>query len=304
MLLGQAPLFASYMEVLEGLGVKAVINLCDEFKGPTRTYRRNGVSLLWLRTVDHLEPTVEVGDRPHTHRRCTACTHHTTRAHTGPPPGDAHSVQLHRAPPQARLGRVHTLQVGSRAQRGGGDGVVDAPPEDGRDGRAEAAAQRAQGAKAKPMRPGCGLMHPGCGLMHPGCALVYPRCAPSSTSRRTSSSSTVSALAAVAGAGAATTTSSAAGPCHMRRRLLKTGGGVSHVLWVRTCTAAWEVGKAGLAPFMIVRGPSRRALRLGTTRSSRLSWRHSRTSRSRRCLTLTASSNALTGAPNLSRARA
>ena len=118
-LLGQAPLFASYMEVLEDLGVKAVINLCDEFKGPTRTYRRNGVSLLWLRTVDHLEPTVEVGDRPHTHRRCTTCTHHTTRAHTAhPPPGDAHSVQLHRAPPQARLGRVHTLQVGPRAQRG------------------------------------------------------------------------------------------------------------------------------------------------------------------------------------------
>ena len=67
------------MEELEGLGVKAIINLCDEYKGPTRTYRRNGVSLLWLRTVDHLEPTVEVGDRPHTHRtcthrKCTACT--------------------------------------------------------------------------------------------------------------------------------------------------------------------------------------------------------------------------------------
>ena len=36
------------MEELEGLGVKAIINLCDEYKGPTRTYRRNGVSLLWL----------------------------------------------------------------------------------------------------------------------------------------------------------------------------------------------------------------------------------------------------------------
>ena len=41
------------------MGVKAVINLCDEFKGPTRFYRRNGISLLWLKTVDHLEPTVE-----------------------------------------------------------------------------------------------------------------------------------------------------------------------------------------------------------------------------------------------------
>jgi atypical dual specificity phosphatase len=47
------------MQTMQALGVRAVINLCDEFKGPTRTYQHNGVSLLWLRTVDHLEPTVE-----------------------------------------------------------------------------------------------------------------------------------------------------------------------------------------------------------------------------------------------------
>ena len=58
-LLGQAPLFTSYLHELDSMGVKAVINLCDEFKGPTRFYRRNGISLLWLKTVDHLEPTVE-----------------------------------------------------------------------------------------------------------------------------------------------------------------------------------------------------------------------------------------------------
>ena len=80
------------MEELEGLGVKAIINLCDEYKGPTRTYRRNGVSLLWLRTVDHLEPTVEVGDlcihiprahiarAPHAHRRSRSTYAH--RMHT------------------------------------------------------------------------------------------------------------------------------------------------------------------------------------------------------------------------------
>ena len=58
-LLGQAPLFHTQMQTMQALGVRAVINLCDEFKGPTRTYQHNGVSLLWLRTVDHLEPTVE-----------------------------------------------------------------------------------------------------------------------------------------------------------------------------------------------------------------------------------------------------
>ena len=36
----------------------AVVNLCDEFMGPAAEYRKHGISLLWLRTVDHLEPTV------------------------------------------------------------------------------------------------------------------------------------------------------------------------------------------------------------------------------------------------------
>ena len=57
-LLGQAPLFKSQLRELETLGVSAIVNLCDEFMGPTDAYRKDGVSLLWLRTVDHLEPTV------------------------------------------------------------------------------------------------------------------------------------------------------------------------------------------------------------------------------------------------------
>ncbi|KAL1528217.1 hypothetical protein AB1Y20_009576 [Prymnesium parvum] len=58
-LLGQAPLFRSQLDKLQDLGVRSVVNLCDEFKGPASAYRRRGFLLLWLRTVDHLEPTVE-----------------------------------------------------------------------------------------------------------------------------------------------------------------------------------------------------------------------------------------------------
>jgi atypical dual specificity phosphatase len=58
-ILGQAPLFKSQLSELEQLGVNAIVNLCDEYKGKAAEYRKQGVSLLWLRTVDHLEPTVE-----------------------------------------------------------------------------------------------------------------------------------------------------------------------------------------------------------------------------------------------------
>lgn len=58
-LLGQAPLFASQLDELESLGVGAIVNLCDEFKGLGRQYSKRKISLLWLKTVDHLEPTVE-----------------------------------------------------------------------------------------------------------------------------------------------------------------------------------------------------------------------------------------------------
>jgi len=58
-LLGQAPLFDSQLKELEHLNARAIINLCDEFKGPARYYKRKKIDLLWLKTVDHKEPTVE-----------------------------------------------------------------------------------------------------------------------------------------------------------------------------------------------------------------------------------------------------
>ena len=70
-LLGQAPLFDSQIKTLESLGVKAIINLCDEFKGPARTYRKKKMTLLWLKTVDHMEPTVEA-----MHTACSFIEHH------------------------------------------------------------------------------------------------------------------------------------------------------------------------------------------------------------------------------------
>lgn len=58
-LLGAAPIRTKQLRELDLLGVKAVVNLCDEYKGPAKLYKRNGVALLWLRTIDHCEPTVE-----------------------------------------------------------------------------------------------------------------------------------------------------------------------------------------------------------------------------------------------------
>lgn len=39
-------------------GVRGVINMCDEYRGPTAQYERLGMKELWLRTVDHFEPSV------------------------------------------------------------------------------------------------------------------------------------------------------------------------------------------------------------------------------------------------------
>lgn len=43
---------------LHRMGVRGVINLCDEFRGPRRQYSRLGMKELWLPTVDHFEPSV------------------------------------------------------------------------------------------------------------------------------------------------------------------------------------------------------------------------------------------------------
>ena len=41
------------------LGVRAVINMCDEYRGPVEAYSREGIKQLWLPTVDHFEPSLE-----------------------------------------------------------------------------------------------------------------------------------------------------------------------------------------------------------------------------------------------------
>jgi len=38
--------------------VRGVINMCDEYRGPTKQYDRLGISELHLKTVDHFEPSV------------------------------------------------------------------------------------------------------------------------------------------------------------------------------------------------------------------------------------------------------
>jgi atypical dual specificity phosphatase len=39
--------------------VEGVINLCEEYRGPDRTYRKLGIRHLHLPTTDHFEPSLE-----------------------------------------------------------------------------------------------------------------------------------------------------------------------------------------------------------------------------------------------------
>ena len=39
--------------------VRGVVNLCEEYRGPTQSYKRLGMRQLWLPTTDHFEPSVE-----------------------------------------------------------------------------------------------------------------------------------------------------------------------------------------------------------------------------------------------------
>jgi atypical dual specificity phosphatase len=39
--------------------VRAVVNLCAEYKGPVHQYAELGMTQLWLPTVDHFDPSVE-----------------------------------------------------------------------------------------------------------------------------------------------------------------------------------------------------------------------------------------------------
>lgn len=59
-ILGGAPFgFANYPEKLyTEYGVRGVVNLCEEYQGPDRQYRKLGIDHLRLPTVDHFEPQV------------------------------------------------------------------------------------------------------------------------------------------------------------------------------------------------------------------------------------------------------
>lgn len=58
--IGGAPLgFVGMPERLhDDKAVRGVINMCDEYRGPIKKYDRLGMEELWLRTVDHFEPSV------------------------------------------------------------------------------------------------------------------------------------------------------------------------------------------------------------------------------------------------------
>ena len=59
--LGAAPLvWLGHVDALYARGVRAVINMCDEYPGPIQAYRRVGIEQLHLPTLDHTEPTPEM----------------------------------------------------------------------------------------------------------------------------------------------------------------------------------------------------------------------------------------------------
>lgn len=59
--MGGAPFgFVDYPDRLyNDFGVRGVINLCEEYRGPLRKYKELGMEHLYLPTTDHFEPTVE-----------------------------------------------------------------------------------------------------------------------------------------------------------------------------------------------------------------------------------------------------
>ncbi|OQS00906.1 hypothetical protein ACHHYP_02151 [Achlya hypogyna] len=58
--LGAVPIAAlGYVDKMHARGVRAVVNLCDEYEGPVAAYRAAGIKQLWIPTVDHTEPSLE-----------------------------------------------------------------------------------------------------------------------------------------------------------------------------------------------------------------------------------------------------
>ncbi|KAG9405780.1 Phosphatidylglycerophosphatase and protein-tyrosine phosphatase 1 [Aphanomyces cochlioides] len=58
--LGAVPIvMMGHVSQLVSRGVRAVVNLCDEYEGPVAEYKKNNITQLRLPTVDHTEPTLD-----------------------------------------------------------------------------------------------------------------------------------------------------------------------------------------------------------------------------------------------------
>mmetsp|Transcript_45975 Transcript_45975/g.67845 ORF Transcript_45975/g.67845 Transcript_45975/m.67845 type:complete len:367 (-) Transcript_45975:199-1299(-) len=59
LVLGGAPFgFLNIPETLHESGVRGIVNMCDEYAGPTKKYDKLGMRHIRLKTVDHFEPSV------------------------------------------------------------------------------------------------------------------------------------------------------------------------------------------------------------------------------------------------------
>ncbi|RLN91296.1 hypothetical protein BBJ28_00018274 [Nothophytophthora sp. Chile5] len=58
--LGAAPMaFMPHVDALFARGVRAVVNMCDEYSGPVAQYKRLHIKQLRLPTLDHTEPSLQ-----------------------------------------------------------------------------------------------------------------------------------------------------------------------------------------------------------------------------------------------------
>jgi len=58
--LGAVPLVSmGHVDTMYQMGIRAVVNLCDEYEGPVEEYKKKGILQLRLPTVDHFEPSLE-----------------------------------------------------------------------------------------------------------------------------------------------------------------------------------------------------------------------------------------------------
>lgn len=65
--MGAIPLsFLGHVDELYRIGVRGVINLCDEYGGPTKVYQQKGIQQLHLPTIDHTEPNLDDLERAFT----------------------------------------------------------------------------------------------------------------------------------------------------------------------------------------------------------------------------------------------